>query len=57
MKRQKSAKKLAKIQRRIIRNSGLERMSAIIADMRLFEVRDEGGSRVYSFRSEGSENF
>lgn len=54
MKRQKSSKKLAKIKRRIVRSSGLEKISAIIADMQLCEIRNEGGSKIYSFRSEDS---
>jgi peptide subunit release factor 1 (eRF1) len=54
MKRQKSSKKLAKIQRRVIRNSGLEKISAIIADMQLSSIRVENGQKIYSFRSEDS---
>lgn len=54
MKRQKSSKKLAKIQRRAVRSSGLERISAIIADMQLASVQVKDGCKIYSFRSEDS---
>jgi hypothetical protein len=50
MKRQKSSKKLAKIERRAVKSSGLQKISAIIADMQLFSVKESDGSYVLSYR-------
>lgn len=53
MKRQKSSKKLAKIERRD-KKEYICLMSAMIGDMPLHSVKTDGDDVIYSYRSEDS---